>query len=937
MVFAVFKRSSRVQRMTLWLLSIGLFGSFSTALAQKNNFHPGRIAFYYAHDIPVDELSAYDKVVLEPAHVTTDITRQLVNHGSQPIAYLSMGEIHRGKKIERPLPYDLVIGYNAPWNSDIIDPGHPWWQEYLLGSHIPELIRLGFHGLFLDTLDSYQYLSPSLTDQRRYQQGLSKLINTIKSRYPQLSITVNRGFELFPAIAPSVEALTAESLFRRYDTTTDSYSEVPYADQQWLINQLNTIQALNIPITIIDYLPLDRMVEAPGLARRIEQAGYSPWVSTPALDFIGTGFVQPVPRKVLILYNDSSKITDTEGHRYLAPIVEHLGYTPVYQHINDPLPSYPLINRYAGIIAWLPSTVNQPTIPRQWLARQINLGIPVLFGGTLAIADALFLDRLGLARHPTNPTPPLSIKQDNQWLHYEKSITPQALKTGREYSALGQNQPWLRLADGTGHNYDPILIAPWGGMALSPYALASNNNDRRAWHVDPFALLTHALKLKPQPAYDLTTENGQRILTSHVDGDGFASRAEMIETPYSGTVIMKEVLRPVDIAHTVSIVEGEVGSEGIYPHLSAELEPIARDILRLPNVEPASHTFSHPFFWQPTKEDLANAQYGASLPIPDYQYDAVREIAGSVDYINQKLLPADKPVKVFFWSGTADPDAEAIRLTYQQGLYNLNGGNSYLTEAFPSITGLYPAGVPSSGGWQIYAPFINENVYTNDWTGPFYGYEKVIESFALTDRERRLKPISIYWHFYSGTKYSSLNALKKVYRWALEQQPLSLYISEFAARAIGFYTGSLAQLPDQRWLLYGHQQLRTVRIPKSLGYPDLSCSEGIAGYRDLPQGRYVHLSQSRAVLCLQKNDNNLIVLKHSNGIVEHWQADKAGNIHLRLHSHQPLELTVRSSVPCVLVTGSKQRYLPVITGQQQLFSLPLKDTGDAYLSCQTRS
>ena len=33
------------------------------------------------------------------------------------------------------------------------------------------------------------------------------------------------------------------------------------------------------------------------------------------------------------------------------------------------------------------------------------------------------------------------------------------------------------------------------------------------------------------------------------------------------------------------------------------------------------------------------------------------------------------------------------------------------------------------GDWfQVYAPMQNENVYTNNWTGPFYGFERVIRN-----------------------------------------------------------------------------------------------------------------------------------------------------------------------------------------------------------------
>ena len=45
--------------------------------------------------------------------------------------------------------------------------------------------------------------------------------------------------------------------------------------------------------------------------------------------------------------------------------------------------------------------------------------------------------------------------------------------------------------------------------------------------LDPFRFLQAALRLPPMPAPDVTTDNGRRSLLIHVDGDGFASRAEI--------------------------------------------------------------------------------------------------------------------------------------------------------------------------------------------------------------------------------------------------------------------------------------------------------------------------------------------------------------------------------------------------------------------------
>jgi len=43
------------------------------------------------------------------------------------------------------------------------------------------------------------------------------------------------------------------------------------------------------------------------------------------------------------------------------------------------------------------------------------------------------------------------------------------------------------------------------------------------------------------PVPDVTTEGGRRILMSHMDGDGFPSRAEMPGTPFGVEVLQREI------------------------------------------------------------------------------------------------------------------------------------------------------------------------------------------------------------------------------------------------------------------------------------------------------------------------------------------------------------------------------------------------------------
>ncbi|MFO1435125.1 MAG: hypothetical protein U1F34_01650 [Gammaproteobacteria bacterium] len=86
----------------------------------------------------------------------------------------------------------------------------------------------------------------------------------------------------------------------------------------------------------------------------------------------------------------------------------------------------------------------------------------------------------------------------------------------------------------------------------------------------------------------------------------------------------------------------------------------------------------------------------------------------------------------------------------------------------------------------------------------------------LTERPRRLKPINIYYHTYSASKPAALAALHKVYQYALKQNVLPIYASEFIRKAQNFNNIVLTR-EGNGWGVYGATDLVTLRIPALMG------------------------------------------------------------------------------------------------------------------------
>ena len=894
------------------------------------------VAFFYGPRIPITELSIFDQVVLEPLHTTPGIIKQLQNQNQKTLvfAYISIGEIEQARSSIYQLDNKLIIGHNTNWNSLIIDQSADLWHQFVLEKLIPPLVKAGFNGLFMDTLDSYQLAVKSKKERSRQLNGQVRLIKKIKAQFPKLKLFANRGFELLPHIAPYLSGIAVESLFKTFDSTTlTQYRDTTAEEQKWLLAQLNKVKQYNIPITIIDYVSADTLNQSKNLVNRIVKHGFTPWISVPSLDILGAGLITPKPRKVLMIYDGNKPIHDHPMHTVMALVVEYLGLVPEYIHVNDGLPCHALTGEYVGIISWLTRiTLHQKDFDN-WVRRQLDAKLPLLFLNYIPITDAKLLSRMGIKRVKKIPQTPIVITKKS--VHsgtFEAAVQIQYRNLPLLKSVAQNHNIWLALKDKAQQTIHPILLANWGGMALSPFVLTNNGTNHKQWQLDPFLLVQKALKLNHFPVPDATTENGRRIMTSHIDGDGFSSRAEMPGTPFSGDVIKKEIITRYKIPHSVSVIEGEIAATGLSPELTTTLEPIAQDIFSLDNVEIASHSYSHPFFWNKNITPEKNL-YGYFLPINGYRFNLKREIMASTDYINRKLAPPNKKVKVFFWTGDARPDYQALTLTKKIGLLNINGGNSIITNRYPSITGLYPQGIPTKAGWQIYAPIMNENVYTNNWSGPFYGYKKVIETFKLTDNPRRLKPASMYWHFYSGTKFASLYALQDVYNWVLAQNVLPLYISEYIQKVEGFYSAQLSQNAQGEWLIHNLKGLRTLRVPLELGFPSPQCSDNIAGFIDSPQGRYLHLTGDHARLCFTDKKNDSVYLEQANGQLLHWQYKSTQQVKLRIKGHQNVEFVVISSRTCRLKNTAATVKITT-EGERQQFKLNDKDTGHATLVCQ---
>ncbi|WP_277188737.1 sugar ABC transporter [Caballeronia sp. BR00000012568055] len=792
------------------------------ALSARAAANLPNIAFFDRANVPVDQLQAFDAVVIDPST------------GFDPSAH--------------PL-------------------AHTTWIARTTGiESIESLWMRGYRGFLLDTADTIA-AAPRILAAHPDARLVAAGPDAIQYALP---------------VAKSLYAVVGESLVRGLDSSGQLIDIADAARTQRIAQAREFTQQSGVPVVSIDYCGRTDRQCARDTAARVVAAGMLPYVTDKARDIVGIGKIEVLPRKVLVVQDrDMTQPLDmSPGVRDLATPLNYMGYDVEYADFSQALPDNITPDRYAGVVAWIQrGAVPDSQTWQRWITARMSDHVPVAFLGEFGFDAVGSAAALGLQAVEGTPSTPVNVVQRDPMIGFEINPKPEPRDLlGVRVGAGGQ--PLLRVS-ANGTLLDQVGLTAWGGYALSPYTVVSLDTiEQQRWAIQPMSFLKAALHLQDMPSPSVTTENGRRLFMSHVDGDGFASRAEFPGPDFSGEALYEQIFTRYQVPMTLSVIEGEVGAAGLHKDISPRLEAIARKMFALPHVEIGTHTYSHPFQWEQVDDktgkmvDRGGGDAAFSLNIPGYKFNIDREITGSIDYINTRLAPPGKKVVLLQWSGDCQPPAFVIRKVYEAGVYNFNGGDTVITKADNSWTVIAPIGVDKGpGAYQVYAPNQDENVYTNDWQGPFYGFNRVLETFDMTERPLRFKPIDVYYHMYSGTKVASLRALDQIFSATLKQPVLPVYVSEYIRKVLDWRKFAVAKEvgPQARdWIVRGDGEVRELHWPK-VAKPSLDGASGVTGFAGGPDGTYIHIDNGNARFSIGGGAGALPYIGEANGFVRNFK------------------------------------------------------------------
>jgi polysaccharide biosynthesis protein PelA len=918
------KPSQRIAITARWMrmLVVCLLG-----LATRPDLAARTFAVNYHAEPEAADLLAVDLTILQPeAKVDLKVGQSL---GKKYLAYLSLVEVHETasyRKAVEALGVPLV-GENTQWKSLLADIRHPKWAEFLVGTLAKQAMDKGFDGFFLDTADSIALLAKQQEGSAaEYRTALVSLINSLRAAYPKQEIILNRGFEMLPELKGKVDGVLVESVFQTFDEK-GAYGPVAAADHQALVNKIRELRTEKMPVYVVDYLAKGNELFADSVVEQIRKLGAEPFLTTKELQGVMLGPIKREARRILVLYGSvlaESEVAekfaaDTFTAERLQMPLEWLGYEVEYLNIGKVSPPAVLEDRFCGIIFDVETQLpyGGEAFYVDWILEQKKRGLKLLFTGQYPFQQDIqrirMLKGLGVWGSYTQAAHPEKVefrKVNRDLMSYEGTLTahPAEIEDSRAPEGA-QVDVSVSCTDQAANQlvFDAVFTTDWGGALMDPYATFQASADDQASLFDPFKFLSRLFPNDQFPAPDPTTRDGQRIFYSHIDGDGFCGVTGHAGTEICGAVIRDFILKKYPFPITCSLVEASMrGWETTQKESDAPYyEEIARTVFALPNVQAASHAFSHPYVWIDHDQEFIPLYEKRGLdlkPVANYDVEnpsMEREVRGSIEYI-QKLCPPGKRVDLMLWSGNCRPSPEALRICREMNVENMNGGNTVISKRHPFLSNVSPRVMLWDDEMQIHAANQNEFVYTKNWSGPYYGgFSQVIETFDATESPRRLKPVNIYYHFYSAMTLGSLRALEKIHDWCLERPLHSMTTADYARLIRDSYHTKIYQSGPRSWVLINEGQQRTFRIPATLGVPDFAASNGVIGYRKINDQHYIHTAGKRVTQLTLKDANTTphLYLESSQGSIS-WQKLEPAAASLTVRELRPKhELVFAGSKP----------------------------------------
>lgn len=238
---------------------------------------------YYHNELPPSAFEDYDIVVFDSEHHPSIQSVQAT--GATVYGYISLGEVEQYRSHFEAVKEDgILLRENINWpGSYYVDMRSRAWTERVIYELVPEILRSGFDGIFIDTLDNpieLEWEDP--VKYRGMADAAAMLVRTIAAEFPETKIIVNRGYEILPKVATAITGVLGESVYTTYDFQEKRAKPTTEDDYTYQVDMLKGLKKINPDLVILtlDYWDISDTQRVRELYAKQRANGFLPYVAT---------------------------------------------------------------------------------------------------------------------------------------------------------------------------------------------------------------------------------------------------------------------------------------------------------------------------------------------------------------------------------------------------------------------------------------------------------------------------------------------------------------------------------------------------------------------------------------------------------------------------------------------------------------------------------
>lgn len=237
---------------------------------------------YYANR-SLNELAKFDMVVLDPANYNAEDVARLKSMGCIPIGYLNVGEIETYRGYFSMVDTSIMLSPDPNWRDRYyVDLCDPLWTRIVTQERVPEVLKKGFCGVFVD-------FAGLLQEYPGMDSCAARLVRGIRRSIGNADMIVDGALPIINRIGNYTDGIAVEGLMGYYDFYTDSYRiRNDSTEDKESTSLLALARKFRISVFQLDYASANESRTRDDIILRSRELGFIPYVGTIELDTLFT-------------------------------------------------------------------------------------------------------------------------------------------------------------------------------------------------------------------------------------------------------------------------------------------------------------------------------------------------------------------------------------------------------------------------------------------------------------------------------------------------------------------------------------------------------------------------------------------------------------------------------------------------------------------------